>query len=97
MLVEALHGQYALPELLSLVGLARSSYFYHRARLKLADKYLAVRGSINRDLRQQLPLQWISQGAGIPAQGVHRHLREGGSPADEAGGVDCGQAQTPQI
>ena len=45
-LVEALHGQYELPELLSLVGLARSSYFYHRARLKLADKYLDVRRSI---------------------------------------------------
>ncbi|MBN0653998.1 IS3 family transposase, partial [Pseudomonas aeruginosa] len=39
-LVEALHGQYELPELLCHVGLARSSYFYHRARLKLADKYL---------------------------------------------------------
>ncbi|WP_131667234.1 IS3 family transposase, partial [Comamonas thiooxydans] len=37
---------YELPELLSLVGLARSSYFYHRARLKLADKYLDVRRSI---------------------------------------------------
>ncbi|WP_034361474.1 IS3 family transposase, partial [Comamonas thiooxydans] len=45
-LVEALRGQYELPELLSLVGLARSSYFYHRARLKLADKYLDVRRSI---------------------------------------------------
>ena len=45
-LVEALHGQYELPELLCHVGLARSSYFYHRARLKLADKYLDVRRSI---------------------------------------------------
>lgn len=45
-LVEALRGQYELPELLSLVGLARSSYFYHRARLKLADKYLDIRLSI---------------------------------------------------
>ena len=45
-LVEALHGQYELPELLSLVGLARSSYFYHRARLKLADKYVDLRRSI---------------------------------------------------
>uniref|UniRef100_UPI001C0ECD95 hypothetical protein n=1 Tax=Comamonas thiooxydans TaxID=363952 RepID=UPI001C0ECD95 len=34
---------------------------------------------------------------GISAQGVHGHLREGGSSADQAGGVDRGQAQTPQI
>ncbi|WP_370681981.1 IS3 family transposase [Comamonas sp. GB3 AK4-5] len=45
-LVEALRGQYKLPELLSLVGLARSSYFYRRARLKLTEKYLDVRRSI---------------------------------------------------
>ena len=39
-LVEALRAQYELPELLSLVSLARSSYFYHRSRVKLADKYV---------------------------------------------------------
>src|SRR2546427_6654960 len=59
--------------------------------------YTPLFRSHHRDLRQQLPLLWISQGAGISAQGVHGHLREGGSSADEAGGVDRGQAQTPQI
>jgi putative transposase len=32
-----------LPELLREVGLPRSSYFYHRARLDVADKYVEVR------------------------------------------------------
>lgn len=45
-LVEALRAQYELPELLSLVSLARSSYFYHRSRVKLADKYVDVRRNI---------------------------------------------------
>lgn len=43
MLVDALKGIYVLPELLAELGLARSSYFYHRARLQLADKYVGVR------------------------------------------------------
>ena len=33
MLVDALKQTYPLPELLSVLRLARSSYFYHRARL----------------------------------------------------------------
>jgi putative transposase len=32
-----------LPELLEALGLARSSYFYHRARLQVAEKYIEVR------------------------------------------------------
>ncbi|MBC8643061.1 IS3 family transposase, partial [Caballeronia sp. EK] len=46
MLVDALKQTYALPELLSVLGLARSSYFYHRGRLLLADKYAAARDVI---------------------------------------------------
>ena len=46
LLVDALKDLHRLPELLAQLGLARSSYFYHRARVKLADKYLAVRQSI---------------------------------------------------
>ena len=42
-LVDALRPTYALTELLSEVGLPRSSYFYHRARLEVADKYVEVR------------------------------------------------------
>jgi transposase InsO family protein/transposase-like protein len=43
-LVDALRSTYALPELLREVGLPRSSFFYHRARLRVTDKYAEVRG-----------------------------------------------------
>ena len=46
LLVDALKELYPLPELLAQLGLARSSYFYHRARVKVADKYLALRQTI---------------------------------------------------
>ena len=42
-LVDALRSIYALPALLREVGLPRSSYFYHRARLEVADKYAETR------------------------------------------------------
>jgi len=45
-LADALKDRYRLPELLAQLGLARSSYFYHRARVSLADKYVAIRRSI---------------------------------------------------
>ena len=45
-LVDALRDTYALPELFAALGLPRSSYFYHRARLRCADKYVVVRGTI---------------------------------------------------
>ena len=46
LLIDALRELYALPELLAQLGLARSSYFYHRARTSAEDKYLSVRQSI---------------------------------------------------
>lgn len=46
MLVDALREAYALPELLNELHLARSSYFYHRARLRIADKYAEARRTI---------------------------------------------------
>jgi putative transposase len=46
LLVDALKELYAVPELLTQLDLARSSYFYHRARVKLADKYLTLRQTI---------------------------------------------------
>jgi transposase InsO family protein len=46
LLVDALRPAYSLPELLDEVGLARSSYFYHRPRLDAADKYVEVRRKI---------------------------------------------------
>jgi putative transposase len=45
-LVDALKELYALPELLTQLDLARSSYFYHRARAKAGDKYVAERQTI---------------------------------------------------
>ena len=42
-LVDALRATYALAELLCELDLPRSSYFYHRARLKMSDKYADVR------------------------------------------------------
>lgn len=42
-LVDALKQTYALAELLAALGLARSSYFYHRARLLVADRHADVR------------------------------------------------------
>ena len=42
-LVDALRPTYAVAELLYEVGLPRSSYFYHRARLQVADKYVEAR------------------------------------------------------
>jgi hypothetical protein len=46
LLVDDLKDLYGLPELLAQLELLRSSYFYHRAREKVADKYLTVRRSI---------------------------------------------------
>ena len=45
-LIDALKDTYRLPELLAQLGLARSSYFYHHARVSVADKYVAIRRSI---------------------------------------------------
>lgn len=43
-LVDALRSTHGLADLLAEVELPRSSFFYHRARLGLGDKYAAVRG-----------------------------------------------------
>ncbi len=43
LLVDALRQTYALSELFAGLGLARSSYFYHRAQLRVSDKYADVR------------------------------------------------------
>lgn len=46
MLVDALREEYGLTVLLDRLGLARSSYFYHRSRMRVADKYAEVRRTI---------------------------------------------------
>jgi len=42
-LVDAIKDTYRLPELLLQSGIARSSYVYHRTRVNLEDKYVAIR------------------------------------------------------
>src|SRR5690606_8480844 len=42
-LVDALRTAYPLNELLRELGLPRSSYFYHRTRMQVSDKYAEVR------------------------------------------------------
>ncbi|MFC0281343.1 IS3 family transposase [Falsigemmobacter intermedius] len=42
-LIVALRSKHKRPELLTRLKLARSSYFYHRTRISLEDKYLPVR------------------------------------------------------
>ena len=46
LLVDALKQTYALSDLLPELDLARSSYFYHRARLRISDKHAATRRAI---------------------------------------------------
>lgn len=46
MLVDALKEEYGLTGLLERLGLARSSFFYHRSRMRVADKYAEVRCTI---------------------------------------------------
>ena len=43
MLVDALRNEYRVADLLDQLGLARSSYFYHRSPMRIADKYAQVR------------------------------------------------------
>jgi len=45
-LVDALRTTHALSKLLARLDLARSSYFYHRARLRLGDQYAGLRQTI---------------------------------------------------
>jgi putative transposase len=45
-LVDALKETYTLPELFAELSFARSSYFYHRARLQASEKYVEVRSAI---------------------------------------------------
>ena len=46
LLIDALREKHALNKLLSMVGMAKSSYFYQREALKRADKHHYLRGKI---------------------------------------------------
>jgi putative transposase len=47
MLVDALRPSHAVKELLAALELARSSYFYHRSRIRLGDRYVDVRRTLS--------------------------------------------------
>ena len=46
MLVDALRNEYRVSELLGRLGFARSSYFYRRSPMRIADKYADIRRTI---------------------------------------------------
>ncbi len=46
MLVDALRPAHAVKDLLAALGLARSSYFYHRGQIRLGDRYAHVRSQL---------------------------------------------------
>ena len=52
LLVDALKSQYPLAEICICLDLARSSYFYHRARLQMGDKYAGIRHKIREVFEQ---------------------------------------------
>lgn len=45
---DALKEKHPLPALLMNLGLARSSYFYHRATLRTGDKHAGVRATLTK-------------------------------------------------
>lgn len=45
-LIDALSSQYSIKELLLCLNMARSSYFYHKKKALLGDKYADLRGKI---------------------------------------------------
>jgi transposase InsO family protein/transposase-like protein len=47
LLIDALRTTYGLAELLEQLQMPRSSYFYHRARVRWPDKYVQIRRAIN--------------------------------------------------
>jgi transposase InsO family protein/transposase-like protein len=47
MLVDALRPAHAVKELLAALGLARSSYFYHRGQIGLGDRHIDVRRTLS--------------------------------------------------
>ena len=46
MLIDALRPTHAVKELLAALGLARSSYFYHRGQIRLGDRHVDLRRTL---------------------------------------------------
>ena len=83
-LVDALRPIYTLTELLCEVGLPRSSYFYHRAQMEVADKYLdarqAMAGIFERNYRcygyRRMQASLADQSVTISEKVVRRLMKE---------------------
>ena len=74
-----------LPEPFAELDLARSSYFYHRARLRVADKYGGVRLTIADIFELNSPLLRLSSDTGGTGQAEGVPLRKSRTALDEAG------------
>jgi putative transposase len=84
-LVDALKDTYALPELFAELDLRRSSYFYHRARLRVADKYADARLLITDVFERYSPLLRLSPDTGGIGQAEALPLGKSRTALDEAG------------
>lgn len=97
LLIVALKNQYKTPELMARLGLPRSSYFYHRTRITLEDKYLPVRHIMADILRKQPSLLWLSSSHSLPDAAFHHDIRESRAAVDEAGSLGRPNAQAAAI
>ena len=105
MLVDALRNEYRVTELLGRLGLARSSYFYHRSPMRIADKYAQVRrrqvrasaSHHHRYLRGQPPLIRLSPDPGIVEQTARLSLGKSRTALDEARMPASGQAKAADV
>lgn len=52
LLIDALRATYRVRDLLDALSMARSSYFYHLARLQLPDRYQEVRTNVGRIFKE---------------------------------------------
>lgn len=83
-MVDALKDLHQLPELLAQLRLARSSYFYHRTRLRMIDKYLTIRQNITEILEanrrrygyRRLQASLAEQSVAISEQVVQRLMKQ---------------------
>lgn len=93
LLIDALKEHYGLPELLVQLGIVRSSYFYHRARAAVGDKYSSVRRSITDIFDTNLRCYGYRR----PQATLAKQEVTDSAVADEARRFGGGQAQAAQV
>lgn len=84
LLIDALRDAYRVTELREALSLPRSSYFYHRSRLRLPERYLELRGRLrvafeeNRGVYGYRRLHMVLRrdGATVSEKVVRRVMRE---------------------